>query len=216
MLAILLLVHSLSASFSHFVVISNPGKIDCVREFFPANETIAFHASINKKLTAEYYSAIYDESVVISELFFTQLNVTFMDSAGRVLGQHSALSSDVFTHYTAEQDLIAICVSNNSTTTILVEFNVTMSVLNNDQAKIADKENLHQYEEDLQKIEELTMLMTSENNMILSKSRQRFNFSEGMLYLASKFSVIAVFFVLVVKLMEVVYLKNKLREKKIV
>ena len=73
MIVLLLAVGQATGSFLHFVLISSPNKTDCVREFFPANETIAFHFQVNKELTAEYYSAQYQESVVNNELFYSQL-----------------------------------------------------------------------------------------------------------------------------------------------
>ena len=203
-----LLINS-TAQFITFALFAKPHTKSCLREFFPENESVAIHYTVHegnvearasKNTTAPTHKYIHHY---------------FYNNKGKELGAIKSKEEDVFTYVTTENEIIAICVDNFASVPVLVEYNITMNIYNNDHSGVPDKNHLRLYDEDLTLLEELTDQMLSENKLVKQRSNQRFINSKRVSNTADKLAAFAVFFIFLIKIAEIVILKSKLRQKKI-
>lgn len=115
---------------------------------------------------------------------------------------------------TQESEVIEFCVDNKGRMPILLEYNITMNVYNNDHARVADKEHLSMYEQDIVELEKLTREMEDENVTVVKRASDRKLKTGSINSLVSSIGGIAVIFIILVKSFEILYLRKKLKDKK--
>ena len=200
-------------SFTTFSMQANANSTTCFREFYPEKESIAIHFEITEiplqNIPQEFHESL--KSNPIKAL----ISHNFYDAKMHSIGAIHSSSQDVFTHTTLNRDIISVCVNNKAFFDIIIQYNITLNVLNNDQERIPNKDHLKLYETELIKIEGLTEQMISENNLVLMKTRARQFTSSAILDSTSQFASYAIAFILSIRALQIWYLKNKLRNKKI-
>ena len=216
--AFLMMIH-LGSAYIAFSLIAKPHTKSCLREWFPENETIAVYFDIEEgepEVTgqAEQPGHTGDVKAVPAEQH-NYIHHTFYNGEGKQLGKVDFIRKDLFTHVTKEKDIITLCVDNYSPDSVKIHYNITMNIYNNDHSRVADKNHLRLYDEDLTKLEELTDQFEALNEMVVSKTRNRAWYSEDISSLATKLSGWAILFIFIVKMLEIMFLKRKLKQKKI-
>ena len=207
-ITVLLLV-KLTEQFITFALFAKPHTRSCLREFFPENESVAIHYSVHEgsKESAAARNVTAPVHKYIHHFFY--------NDKGKELGSIKSKENDAFTYVTKDNEILAICVDNFAPVPVLVEYNITMNIYNNDHSSVPDKDHLRLYDEDLTLLEDLTDQMVSENKLVRQRSSQRFVTSERVSSTAGKLAVFAIFFIFLIKIAEIVILKNKLKQKKI-
>ncbi len=217
--AILMLavVMPISASETKFgMMVRGLGKT-CFTEIFPDRESIAIEFSIQENTSIDdphkakpaYEGELaYDGSNPIRHTFHTQDK--------KLLASIDTPDDHLFSHTTIDKDVITVCADNISKKSYIVNYIITVNVANNDHERVPDKDHLKLYESDLEKIEEITDNMASDNSLVLEKSRSRYFSSDQIPSSATKFAAIALSFIVLVKFLQVVYLRNRLRTKKFI
>ena len=204
---------SLCVSFTTFSMQAHSNSTTCFREFYPEKESIAIHFDIAEtplqNIPFELQESLKSNPVK------ALISHNFYDSKMHSIGAIHSTSQDVFTHTTLNKDIISVCVTNKALFDVVIQYNITLNVLNNDQERIPTKDHLKLYEAELVKIEGLTEQMVSENNLVLMKTRARQFTSSAILDSTSQFAGYAIAFILGIRGLQIWYLKNKLRNKKI-
>ncbi len=90
-----------------------------------------------------------------------------------------------------------------------------MNLYNNDHSRVADKSHLKQYEQDLNTLAELTQELNSNNVVVLKKSKNRKIETLKLTGLVSTISGIAIGVIILIKILEIFYVKKKLKDKKL-
>jgi len=182
---------------------------------FPDNESIAIIYEVDTKQTLDSINKKTDNLEEDSQKIEKAIQHFVYDQKGNRIGHAKSSQHDIFTHTTVDKDILTVCAENTSNYTLLIHYNITVGVSNNDHDRVPDKGHLRQYEEDLERLEELTESMSSENSLVLEKTRSRYFSSDNIPSTASKFAGITLAFIIVLKFLQIAYLRYRLRMKKI-
>lgn len=211
----ILLLGSLALAVRGFVTFSMlvpANHTACFKDFYPEKESIAVHFKIQDFNQASLSSEI--QSYLASHPLHTLVSHRFFDLRGKMIGEIQGVDLDVFTHTTVGRETIKVCATNGFMLDTVVTYNITVNVLNNDHERLPDKDHLKLYEADLARIEALTEQMSSENAQVLSRIRARQFSSDAIYDSTSRFAVYAILFILGLRGLQILYLKAKLKSKK--
>ena len=78
--------------------------------------------------------------------------------------------SEIWTYVTKESEVLEFCVQNLNQMPLILEYNITMNLYNNDHSRVADKEHLSMYEQDINEMEKLTKKLEDENSAVFRRS----------------------------------------------
>ena len=229
----ILLITKINTSIT-FALMVVPQMKSCFREWFPEGESVAIsyevedqsnlgqtgkipNPSRNRNLRQNAQNPNYGNPQMNSQKpNFTLIHHFFFDAENQKIGELLPAQKDTFTYVTHKPEIISICVENYGNLPILVHYNISMNVYNNDHSRVATKDHLRKYEEDILDLEEITNEMINENKMISDLVRKRFSNVGNVSGMASTFAGFAVIFIFVVKLSEILFLRKKLQDKKII
>jgi len=215
-LAALVLFSCASASVTTFSMMARPHGETCFTEVFPDKESIAIEFYIEENNYIDDPHKNKQKQDVPSYVGNNPVRHIFRTDDGNVLAKIDSNEDPIFTHTTLRKDVITVCADNISEKSLLIHYNITVNVANNDHERVPDKDHLRLYERDLEDIEELTEAMATENTLVLQKTRSRYFSSDNIPTSASKFAAIALATIVIAKFLQVVYLRNRLRVKKLI
>lgn len=206
-----LLVWSADA-FVAFSLLVPANRTACFRDFYPEKESIAVHfqlqdfpvGSLRPELVT--YFASHPLASLVSH--------RFTDGRGRLLGELQASELDVFTHTTVGREVLVVCASNAAPADVVVSYNLTVNVLNNDHERLPDKDHLRLYQAELRRVEALTAEMSSNNAQVLTRARARQFSADALFDSAGRLAFAALAFILGLRALQLCYLRAKLRSKK--
>lgn len=200
-------------TFTTFSMIVPSNQTICFHDFYPEKESIAIHIKV-EDIPKDRLQPHLQEALSQAPLASFIGHYVF-NSKGEQIGAILAEHSDIFTYTTVFKEMLNVCATNRFLTDVIITYNITVNVLNNDHERIPDKDHLKLYEAELQKIESMTEQMISENNFVLMRTRTREITSSLIMESTVKFTGYAIAFILAVRGLQVWYLKSKLRTKKL-
>lgn len=195
-------------TYSTFAIQIPPNKKSCLKEWFPENESIAVNFNILSE-TENDYKQIKKKSKRYSSIVHT-----FLNENKELLGKVEK-KKETWTFVTHKDEIITFCVDNKSVQNVIIEYNITTNIYNNDHSRVADKEHLKLYERDILDLEGLTEGLVSDNKIVVERARVRKIKISDLGGVVAEFSGICIFFVVVVKVCAIFYLRRKLYQKKI-
>ncbi len=207
---------AVNGSVMTFSMMARPHGETCFTEIFPDKESIAIEFYIEENNYIDDPHKNKQKSEVPSYNGNNPVRHIFRTDNGHLLAKIDTTEDHIFTHTTLKRDVITVCADNISEKSLLIHYNVTSNVANNDHERVPDKDHLRLYEKDLEEIEELTDAMASENSLVLEKTRSRYFSSDKIPTSASKLAGVALAAIVLVKFLQVLYLRNRLRVKKLI
>lgn len=214
-LAATLLTLLIKSSATVFTLVAHPYVKTCFSDMFPDNESIAIKYEVDTNLVLEPNDKKVSSLESDVNKVAKAVHHYVYDQKGNRIGHTKSSSQDILAHTTFQKDKLTICAENTSKYTLLIHYNITVGVSNNDHDRVPDKGHLKQYQEDLERLEDLTDLMATDNGMALDKTRSRYFSSDNLPSTASKFAAIALAFIIILKVLQIMYLRHRLRMKKI-
>ena len=215
-LMVLAFTSYVSASVMTFSMMARPHGETCFTEIFPDKESIAIEFYIEENYYTDDPHKNKQKDDIPTYVGNNPIRHLFRTDNGQILAKIDSTDDHIFTHTTLKRDVITVCADNISEKSLLIHYNITSNVANNDHERVPDKDHLRLYEKDLENIEELTEAMATENSLVLEKTRSRYFSSDKIPSSASKFAGIALAAIVIVKFLQVLYLRNRLRVKKLI
>lgn len=207
------LLFQTARAYTTFSMIVRANQTICFHEFYPEKESIAIHFKV-EDIPSDRLQPKTQEVLAQAPLQ-TFIGHHIFNSKGEQIGAILAEHSDTFTYTTVFKEMLNICATNRFVMDVIITYNITVNVLNNDHERVPDKNHLKLYEAELQKIESMTEQMIGENNFVLMRTRTREITSSLIMESTVKFTGYAIAFILAVRGLQVWYLKSKLRSKKL-
>ncbi len=129
--------------FISFSLFAKAKTKSCFSEWFPENESVAIHFNVqnsskiiqNQRYAQQNY--LKDYSQVYHHLF---------DMDKKEIAKINSVEKQVFTYVTKKREILTICVDNYAPRSVIIAYNITMNIYNNDHSRVASKEHLKQYE----------------------------------------------------------------------
>jgi hypothetical protein len=210
LLLFLLFAHPIN-NFISFAIQLQPNSRSCLKEWFPQNESIAVNYDI--LVPSQSDDNNFDKLPPIAEQY-QMLQHSFFSENRDLLGKIDN-EKETWTYVTHQDEIITFCANNLSPSSIIVEYNITVNIYNNDHTRVADKTHLKMYEEDIVELEKLTLQLSSDNNIVRERTENRKIQIAVLGDLVSKLTGLGIIFIIFIKVCAIFYLRRKLYEKKI-
>ena len=211
-----------------FALMVIPQNKSCFREWFPEGESVAITIEVEAQSNLGETGRLPQNQNPQNQIpnnpikpgsikdNYQNIHHHFFDSENNKIGELLPSKKDTFTYVTHKPDIISICVDNYGHFPILVHYVISMNVYNNDHSRVATKDHLKMYEEDVAELERVTLEMKGENRVIQEIMEKRLQGIGNVSGLASRFAGFAVVFIFVVKVCEILFLRRRLMAKKII
>ena len=144
---------------------------------------------------------------------YTNIKLEFFNFNKTKIGE-SLRMSDPFTYVTIDNEVLTFCVDNYSPNPIVIEYNITMNIYNKDHFRIADKDHLKKYELEINNLEELNNTIEQDNISVMRRSKERKIRVESFGGVVSKLAGISVVFIIILKILEILVFRKRLKDKK--
>lgn len=193
-------------NFITFAIQIPPNKMSCLKEWFPDNESIAINFDILSEKNT--HKKIKKKSKKYNEIIHT-----FFNEKKELLGKVE-YQREPWTFVTHEDEIITLCANNTSVESVIIEYNITTNVYNNDHSRVADKSHLKLYEQDINDLEELTKSLVSDNRIVYERTKNRQIKISNLSGMVAEFSGLGILFIIMIKVCGICYLRRKLYQKK--
>ena len=208
---------------SHFSVIA-PGRMKtCFREFHAENETLAVEFFINGTQTDLFLGqpprpAYSSEGVGLwreGPPQISEISTILYDFSGKELDTSQKTDRGFLKTTLVEPQVLTICLLNFGNSTQVVEFAVSLNLLNGDDSRLASKEELSVYQTALSGIEEVGSALDSAAAVVRKLVNAQKAPAAALAPFATNAAAALLAMLAIAKVFTLFWLRNRLLRKKI-